>query len=409
MSNPIDNFVRIGVRYYKIVITYDRYNIKRESLLLWSKEALVDDFGKHVIAEIKKLDGFINEPNNINYSRIVNNKWNIYESTPYHMATARDYRKPTVTLDFLKHIFGDKIDIGLKYMKVIYEDPKQKLPILALVSKERQTGKSTFINYMDILYGDNTVILEPSRMSSQFNSSYVTKNIIAIEETEFQSKSMSEKIKALSTMNKVSVNTKGVQEYDVPFYGKIIFASNNEEKFSIVRDDEIRYFVLKVDHIKKLNIDILEDMAEEASSFLRYLKYEVTVEYKTRMVFTAEEITTDALTKVKEESKSNIAKDILTILDEVGGANPGEQELHFSATDLKNDYKLNASVYYISKVIKRELEIPRLEKPIRYVRLTALGLTNIKDRFNKPFVYINPNYDENYSKNVINMRPASNG
>ena len=110
MSNPIDNFVRIGVRYYKIVITYDRYNIKRESLLLWSKEALVDDFGKHVIAEIKKLDGFINEPNNINYSRIVNNKWNIYESTPYHMATARDYRKPNVTLDFLKHIFGDKIE-----------------------------------------------------------------------------------------------------------------------------------------------------------------------------------------------------------------------------------------------------------------------------------------------------------
>ena len=37
------------------------------------------------------------------------------------------------------------IEIGLIYLLVLYKYPMQALPVLALVSKERQTGKSTYV------------------------------------------------------------------------------------------------------------------------------------------------------------------------------------------------------------------------------------------------------------------------
>ena len=403
-TNPANSYVRVGIKYFKIIKSTDIYGTLRETLLLWNKETLIDDYGKDVLKTIRRLDSFTNQPDNINYKRIINNQWNTYEPSPYRMIRKNEYNTPKVTLEFMKHIFGDKLDVGLRYLKVIWEDPKQKLPILALVSKERQTGKTTFINYLDLLFGGNMVILDPSALQSTFNSSYVTKNVIAIEETEFQSKRISEKLKALSTMSKVNVNTKNLPEYDIPFYGKIILASNNEDRFALVREDEIRYFVLRVGHIEKLNINILDDMKKEAPHFLRYLHDEVQVEYKTRMVFTPEEIKTEALEKVQKESMSNISKDITVILDDIGSSNPGEEFIYFSALDLKRDYALPVSVHYISRVVDKELGLSRAERPMKYTSMSKLGLTTVKDKRNMPFIYRNPHYDADYGTNVIPMR-----
>jgi hypothetical protein len=64
---------------------------------------------------------------------------------------------------YLKHLFGEHIvkfkhpagkyeteypnyELGLDYVQLLYQQPAQKLPILCLVSKENNTGKSTLEN-----------------------------------------------------------------------------------------------------------------------------------------------------------------------------------------------------------------------------------------------------------------------
>ena len=46
------------------------------------------------------------------------------------------------------HIFGDQYELGLDYLQILYTMPQQKLPILLLVSEERNTGKSTILNFL---------------------------------------------------------------------------------------------------------------------------------------------------------------------------------------------------------------------------------------------------------------------
>ena len=70
----------------------------------------------------------------------------------------------------------------MKYMKVLYENPKQILPILVLVSEERETGKTTFLNWIQMLFGENSILISSNNITSDFNSSYATKNIILIDE-----------------------------------------------------------------------------------------------------------------------------------------------------------------------------------------------------------------------------------
>ena len=91
-------------------------------------------------------------------------------------------------------------------MQCLYLYPKQSLPILVLVSEDRGTGKSTFITLLELLFGDNMVIANPEDIGSSFNSSYTDKNIIAIEESRFESTQTTEKLKNLATQKKILVN-----------------------------------------------------------------------------------------------------------------------------------------------------------------------------------------------------------
>lgn len=407
--SEFDKYIRVGIKYFKISKYTDGYGVVRNKLIGWGKEALVDDYGKEVLRMIRKYDDFVLEPNNVNYQQIINNKWNIYSEFPFKQAVGSEYIEPVLTLKFLKHIFGDKYDIGLRYMQSLYQHPKQGLPILALVSTERMTGKSTFIDYLNVLFGDNATILEPSRMSSSFNSSYASKLVIAVEETEFQSKAVSEKLKALSTLNKISVNTKMVQEYEVPFYGKIILASNNEDKFSIVREDEIRYLVVKIPHIDVIDIDILVNLKKEAPSFLKFIANMEPLKIRTRMVFTAEELDNKALKKVKEESKSALAKDLSILLKELSSKLVLQEVIYFTASDIKRTWFNNSryNIHYISKVLKEELGIERSKARISYNNIDQAEGQAYRS-VGEPFMLKNEYYEDKKEKEKHNNEGRNN-
>jgi len=388
-------YLRVGVKFYKIIHKIDRYGINREELKAWDRSTIVDDHGRDYIATIPKFDDFTTEPDNKNFRRIVDNCYNVYSPFSHTPKEYKNDEQIKWTINLLKHLFGSQYKYGLRYLKVLYSHPKQTLPILVLISDERQTGKSTLIDWMSMLFGQNTVIINPENIGSQFNGSYAAKNIIMIEESHFDSRQATEKLKNLSTQKNILVNTKHISEYSVPFYGKIIITSNDEEKFSKVDDPEIRYWVRKVPSLKgKANHKILEDMVKEIPYFLGFLDSLPPVDLlKSRMVFEAIELKTDALQRVKLESRSELHKEIEIRLDDWCLQNLEVETVYFIGLDFKAkffDKYANISASYIQKVLRAEVKITPNETTTRYRPFQEHNNNGVDVKVGKPFSYKNP-------------------
>jgi hypothetical protein len=369
-------FVRIGVKYFKEITKPDRYGTKTPLLKNWTKDEIKQDFGKEMMVRVQLYDDFIIEPNNEFYEKTYKGFYNLYQPFIHkekEFDIEKDLDKVKWSLGFMKHIFGEEqFHLGMRYLKILYKHPKKITPILVLVSEERMTGKSTFIDWLNAIFLDNLVIITPGHISSDFNESYAEKNIIAIEESRFDDAKALEKLKALSTQKSISVNRKHIPTFSLPFYGKLIITSNDESKFSKVDEAEIRYWVRKIPTVNgKANHNILEDLIAEIPYFLYYLSQQEDVDFSvSRQGFTAEEIKTTALEIVKKESKSALRKEIEMYLQEFCMNETTEPELYFTATDIKRiwfERNNNFNAPYISKVLSSHMRLDRKEKPERYV------------------------------------------
>ena len=361
------DYIRVGTDYFKIISKTDRYGIKREELKKWNKQELVQDEGRNAVYEVSKYDDFTLIPNNESHKKSENGCFNMYKQFA-HKPNEGDWKWTKI---LLKHIFGEQYEIGLKYLQVLYLHPKQALPVLALVSKERQTGKSTFMDWLTMLFGQNMVIIDAKNIKSDFNGIYATANIIGIEETFIDKSGTIEKIKAISTQKTMTVNMKGIQHFTVPFFGKIIMNSNNEDKFIKIDQQEIRFFVRKIGIPTQENHNILNDMVDEIPAFLQYLKSLPTPDFtKSRMVFTLEELANETLSKVKEESKSWLYKELNELfVDFFENENVMEDEIQVTPIDVKNRFfnKNNqVQLSYIKHVLVDEFNFKKSPKVVRY-------------------------------------------
>ena len=349
-------YIRVGTDYFKVIQKQDRFGITRKELKKWNQQTLLVDFNRTYLGKIPAFDDFIIVPDNMNHNPIVDNCYNMYVPFP-HEPSPGSWRW---TFQMLKHVFGTQFKAGMKYMKVLYENPKQALPILVLVSEERQTGKSTFLDWLNMLFGANMVSIEPDTIGAAFNGEFATKNIIAIDETILDKQIAVEKIKSLATKKFISVNIKMVQQFTLPFFGKIVLASNNEDKFMRVDDKEIRFWVRKLTMPKIENHNILNDMVKEIPAFLHYLTTMKDIDYsRSRMVLTAEEIRNEYLDAVVEESRSGLYKELRILLDEWFNNNDARL-LEATPSDIKREWFTHDSSIsrsYIKRVLKQEFNM----------------------------------------------------
>ena len=358
-------YLRIGTDYFKRIMKRDRYGLLREELKKWSKEEIKLDHGSMFLSTISKFDDFVIAPNNNGGDQIIDNCYNLY-SKFQHKSKAGEWDWTKVLLE---HIFGDQFELALIYLKVIYQHPKRALPILTLVSKERQTGKTTFINWMQYIFGKNMVQIDPDTIGSQFNGEYATANIVAIDETVLDKKIAVEKIKALATKKTISVNYKFISNFSVPFFGKIILASNNEDKFMRVDSEEIRFWVRKLSKPTIENHNIENDMIAEIPAFLHHLEGLAAVDFtKSRMVFTPEQLSNESLLKVKNESKSWLYHELCEVFtDYFTGEFEGDY-VFARPTDIKKKFferNSKVEIHYIRRVLKMDFEL-ETERPSTY-------------------------------------------
>ena len=357
-------YVRIGTDYYSIEEKKDRYGGINKHLSVWKKDTIVEDHTKNILKLIPKYHGFTIEPDNINYSAVHGKYYNIYNEfihTPHPSNVSEN--DIATTLNLLRHIFGDKFNIGIKYMKILYEFPKQILPILVLVSEERETGKTTFLNWIQMVFGQNTILINPSDLLSNFNSSYSTKNIILIDEAFVEKGIGVEKLKSIATAKQLSVNAKHVQPYSVDFYGKVIMCSNKERDFMRIDNAEIRFFIRKIKSINGTrNTNIEADLFNEIPKFLKYLTQLPAIDFtKSRMVFTKEEIGTPELENVKKNSRVALVKDIEVRIRDLFLEQTNTDAIYATAGNIHDRWFKNNSHYgvaYIRKVLDEDFKLP---------------------------------------------------
>lgn len=377
-------YIRVGTDYFKLITKKDRYGVERKVMKAWKKEEIKQDDGKNILNFVHRFNDFCIEPDNMNHQVSYNQCYNLYAEfshTPYDgVVKPKDI---PVSLDLMSHIFGEQYEFGMKYLKVLFEHPRQALPVLCLVSTERQTGKTTFLNWISMIFGDNYTQINPEDLSSQFNSSYATKNIIAIDETVVEKSHAVEKLKSLATAKTISVNQKHVANYMLPFFGKIIICTNKEKDFMRIDEEEIRFWIRKINSISKINTKIEDQLRDEIPYFLKYINQLPTIDTsKSRMIFTAEEISNKHLDGVKKESWSGLRKDLHLLISDYFARNEGADEFYATPTDIKDHWFRNNSnipAHYIGKVLKDEMKmVPK--KQIRYVPIYYIEDKNNNQR-----------------------------
>lgn len=350
-------YIRVGSDYFKIINKKDRYGTLKKEIKPWKKDEVKQDIGAAMLNYIQKYDDFIMEPDNKNHSPVIGSCYNMYSA--FNHTTADSYTQSDIaySMHLMNHIFGEQIDLGLQYMKVLYEMPRQALPILCLVSKERQTGKTTFLNWIDMIFGDNFVQIDPQALVSDFNAVYASKNIIGVDETVISDKNNAvEKLKAISTQKSITVNQKHVSQYRLPFFGKIIINSNKETEFIKIDQEETRFWVRKVGSIDNIYTDIEDKLWKEIPYFLKFIESLPAIDTtRSRMIFTREQIATNYLQAVVTESKPWLYKELHILFADWFVENPTVTEFMATPTDIKFKFfsnDKNLTIAYIGKVLK---------------------------------------------------------
>jgi hypothetical protein len=374
-------YFRVGDNYFKWIQRKNVYGVTETHFRGRQKSTISDDHGKNFFKNIAKYEDFCNLPDHVNYERVIDGCFNVYNPLEHEPleeeCTEEDC--PNI-IAYMKHLFGESVikfhnpktkqqteylnyELGLDYVQLLYQQPAQKLPILCLVSKENNTGKSTFGKLMRQMFGGNCAIVGNQDLAGDFNAHWSTKLLVICDETKIDKQHVVEKVKSLSTADKIMMNAKGKDHTEIDCFIKFMFITNNESNFIYVTDEDIRYWIVKVPVLREENPNILDQMIEEIPAFLAMLnRRKMATEKLNRMWFHPNLIKTEALKKVVAFSKSTIEKELRQYLKDAF-LDFGVNEILMTRKAIhkevfNNRYEAN----YLEKVLKEELRVDMFHK-----------------------------------------------
>jgi hypothetical protein len=369
----INKYIRVGIDYFKeVVIPMTGEDLK--VLKRWNKQTIIDDFGKDAINKIEKFEGFCFKPAHENFESVINGFYNSYEPLSYQLQPNGKWENIE---KLLRHIFNEHYELGLDYLTLLWQQPTQVLPILCLVSEERNTGKTTFLNLLKVIFERNMTLNTNEDFRSRFNGDWAGKLIIAIDEVLLDRKDDSERIKNLSTAKYYKAESKGKDKEEVEFFGKFILCSNNEENFVKIDANEIRYWIRKVPSLGN-NVDANFSLAlsQEVPAFANFLNTrEVVTPKATRMWFTKEQIHTEALNVLIRGNRTSIEKELEEMLSEEFAFFKLDS-LSYSAVNLSDMLKIRGlfvSNHYISNTLKNKYGLTAKNSSYKWYRSEIYG------------------------------------
>lgn len=330
------NYIRIGTDYYKKIVEKAPNGQTEINIVIWSKENINQDFynSKEFIKMIDKCDAFTNIPENdpekyrqiiiSEKDGIVSRLYNRY-SPISHIPEEGSWRNINKLLHHIfdyKNVAGESLyDFALDYIQLLYTQPIKHLPILCLVSKERGTGKTTFLNLLRAIFVENMRILDSERLMSKFNGSWAGKLIVSVDESFInmdEKYGAGNKLKMIATNATIPCEGKFKDSTEVPNISKLILCSNDEYNFVKIDMEENRYCIIKVNPIEDTkDPHMFDKMVAEIPAFLYFLKNrQLYYPEKSRLWFEESLFVTEALNKIKERTESAYIKHIKDVIKE---------------------------------------------------------------------------------------------
>ena len=298
-----EEFIRVGTTLYKI-LNQPRINgdfVKKH--IVWNNETLRQDYGKNFIATVPKYDGFCTVPNHVNYQPVVDKFLNFYEPIGHQPKEGEFLHIESL----IRHIFGEQYELGMDYLQLLYLQPVQKLPILLMVSEERNTGKSTFLNFLKAVFQNNVTFNTNEDFRSQFNVDWAGKLLIVVDEVFLNRREDSERLKNLSTTLSYKVEAKGKDRDEISFFAKFVLCSNNELLPVIIDVGETRYWVRKINRLESDDTDFLQKLKAEIPAFLYFLQHRTLFTKKESRMWFAPKLTfTPALQRIIRSNRNKI-------------------------------------------------------------------------------------------------------
>lgn len=378
MADVKEEYIRVGTSLYKLAHQPLANGTTVLRRIPWSFGTIRQDYGKSHTPPIKKYDGFCTVPSHTDYHKEIDGFYNLYEPIT-HVPVEGEF--PDI-IKLMRHIFGEQFELGLDYMQLLYRQPTQKLPILLLVSEERNTGKTTFLNFLKAVFQDNTTFNTSEDFRSQFNSDWAGKLLIVVDEVLLCRREDSERLKNLSTAQTYKVEAKGKDRQEVNFFAKFVLCSNNELFPVIIDVGETRYWVRKVMRLDSDDTNFLQKLKEQIPAFLYYLQHRpLSTTKESRMWFDPALIRTEALERIMQSNRNHTEIDIVELLRTIMESQ-NVDKISFIPQDLLPLLSLNGvkvELWHIRKVVK---ELWRL-KPAP----NALSYTTYQYDYSKPSKY----------------------
>lgn len=348
-------YFRVGDSYYKFVQIPNKRGQLEKTYLRRKTETIKLDHGNDFLKHLNKYEAFCNVPKHDDFEQVINNCFNVYHEFEH----SPEEGECPQSLNFIRHIFQEHYELGLDYLQLLYQQPTQILPILSLVSKENNTGKSTFVKWLKAIFTNNATVIGNEELNNPFNHSYASRLIIACEESFIEKKQIVEKIKALSTAEKIVMNQKGRDHVEIDFFGKFILLSNNEDSFVYASSEDIRYWVRKIPVPTEDNIRLLQDLIDEIPHFLHYLSQRsmFVKEPQSRMWFHPSQLRTEALQRLIDNSRPVVEKELRVRIREMM-LEYSQDELELTLDWIRKNLLGNKYEYtYIRKILVENLKV----------------------------------------------------
>ena len=351
MADVKEEYIRVGTSLYKLAHQPLANGTTVLRRIPWSFGTIRQDYGKSHTPPIKKYDGFCTVPSHTDYHKEIDGFYNLYEPIT-HVPVEGEF--PDI-IKLMRHIFGEQFELGLDYMQLLYRQPTQKLPILLLVSEERNTGKTTFLNFLKAVFQDNTTFNTNEDFRSQFNADWAGKLLIVVDEVLLCRREDSERLKNLSTAQTYKVEAKGKDRQEVNFFAKFVLCSNNELFPVIIDMGETRYWVRKVMRLDSDDTNFLQKLKEQIPAFLYYLQHRpLSTTKESRMWFNPALIRTEALERIMQSNRNHTEIDIVELLRTIMESQ-NVDKVSFIPQDLLPLLSLNGvkvELWHIRKVVK---------------------------------------------------------
>ena len=366
-----DRYVRVRTDYYKIVEKPMTDGTRQQQLIKWKYAFIKADHGREYAEEVPCYDDFITFPDNINPQQVVDGKfWNLYHPMKFKPEPGEF---PNID-KLMEHIFGEQKELGYDYLQLLYTNPQQKLPIIVLVSRERNTGKSTFMHFLHLWFGDNVTFNTNEDFGSQFNADWAGMLLICVDEALLSKREYSERIKNLSTARFYKIEAKGKDKIQQEFFAKFVFCSNNVDKPLIIDPGETRYWVREVPKLESDDVNFLSKVKKEIPHLMYHLlnEREMSVGNKGRMYFDPAILFTPALQRIMMNSRSQVEAAIYDLCDDILSSTD-EEKFSFVSGDLRlilTDKGIKTDDASIRHVVKDLWRLKPHATPSTYVRYT---------------------------------------